>query len=321
MFSLWFGDAGMLVLHAGNKSFRLPSCILAEQSSAIRNFLFYPNLATIQAEKHTCPAAGLSITLDDPEEAVEHFLRAVYDSGYFEPPPTPASLDKVLGVLSLGAKYDVPFLRKRSLKHLETGYPSSLQAYEFRKSLSTFSTAREYGQAYSERTEGGIDIEATLSVLQVAHAIDARWILPSAYYECCMYSLKDILTHPKYLELDTYLRDRIMIGYTNQLSATHHIAGFLYESSAEACKEPFKCLEVRRSYAETAGWINNCTDPIGTWEPGDWQWYLWDCCDVCIAKAKKTHAEAKEVLWDRLPDLYGLPAWEILLAERQHAMA
>ncbi|KAJ7083749.1 hypothetical protein C8R44DRAFT_651945 [Mycena epipterygia] len=82
---------------------------------------------------------------DDPAE-MEVFLKAIFDSDFFMPPPALTKFEDIVGILRLSHKYDVPFLRRRALKHLGTLYHTRLSerdsklgenSVEFAQSLET----------------------------------------------------------------------------------------------------------------------------------------------------------------------------------------
>ncbi|KAJ6537873.1 hypothetical protein B0H19DRAFT_1270265 [Mycena capillaripes] len=66
------------------------------------------------------------VRLRDSATEVEAFLRAIFDSSYFMPPPAEINFHPVLGILRLSHKYDVGYLYKTALDHLEMIYPMEL---------------------------------------------------------------------------------------------------------------------------------------------------------------------------------------------------
>ncbi|KAJ6523160.1 hypothetical protein B0H19DRAFT_854030, partial [Mycena capillaripes] len=115
---LWFSN-DTLVLRAENSIFRVSKSMLAARSSVFQNMFEFPP-----------PASGGDQVMDgspvvrlhDSAADVEAFLRAIFDSSYFMPPPAPVDDVVVLGILRLSHKYGVNYLHKRAILHLETIY-------------------------------------------------------------------------------------------------------------------------------------------------------------------------------------------------------
>ncbi|KAJ7607255.1 hypothetical protein DFH06DRAFT_1486543 [Mycena polygramma] len=101
---LWFVDHG-LVVQAGNRLFRVSSATLAARSSIFRDMFSIP-----QPERQPLIDGCPVILLHDSPIDAEYFLRAIFDSGFFERPPAPTTFPIVSGILKLSTKYDVaPF--------------------------------------------------------------------------------------------------------------------------------------------------------------------------------------------------------------------
>ncbi|KAJ7631381.1 hypothetical protein DFH06DRAFT_1337791 [Mycena polygramma] len=98
------------------------------------DFWFSNDLFVLHAENTIWPLAAFQqsememvdgspvVRLHDAAAHVEVFLRAIFDSSYFMPPPTKVELQEVLGILRLAHKYDVNYLFRRALQHLSTAY-------------------------------------------------------------------------------------------------------------------------------------------------------------------------------------------------------
>ncbi|KAJ6592203.1 hypothetical protein DFH09DRAFT_1306096 [Mycena vulgaris] len=69
------------------------------------------------------------VKLHDDAYELEVFLEAIFDSSFFMPPPAAPKVEDIIGVLRLSHKYDVPYLRRRSLEHFGTIFPTSLSQY------------------------------------------------------------------------------------------------------------------------------------------------------------------------------------------------
>jgi len=236
-------------------------------------------------------------------------------NSYFEPPPRRCGLEDALGILSLSAKYEVVYLKRRALSHLATAYPSTLDEWRRRLDVSTFQPITEYCIPYA-RT----NIPKSLSVLKILNQVGATWLLPAAFYECCRYDLKDLITDPAWMNgFDDGLKNTILTGYNKQVQEARRVLRFLHGPPDDDCPQPFVCLEVKRQHADESFSSWNMNDPFSIWDAGDWD-LLEEMCGYCLDTSKRIHAEGCAELWNRLPSLYDLPAWEMLLELRDSTM-
>ncbi|KAJ7923474.1 hypothetical protein B0H13DRAFT_1602570, partial [Mycena leptocephala] len=148
----WFSP-DVVILRAQTRIFRV-FAILKEKSSVFAPMFMFPqppspDLKTIE---------GIH---DDPAE-MEVFLKAIFDSDFFYA----TSCREILDILRLAHKYDVPYLRRRVLKHLEAIYPTLLSEYDYREDPDS-----------NEAVGRGLMKIAT--VMEVG----ALWLLPTAYYD------------------------------------------------------------------------------------------------------------------------------------------
>ncbi|KAJ7453403.1 hypothetical protein FB451DRAFT_1000518, partial [Mycena latifolia] len=92
------------------------------RSSVFRDMVAFPQLDVAAESLESSPVVRLHGCAAD----VEVFLRAIFDSSYFMPPPEPVDIHVVLGILRLAHKYGIQYLYRRALRHLGTEYPTSL---------------------------------------------------------------------------------------------------------------------------------------------------------------------------------------------------
>ncbi|THU75761.1 hypothetical protein K435DRAFT_565098, partial [Dendrothele bispora CBS 962.96] len=97
---------------------------------------------------------------------------------YFEPPLYKTNLSIITGVLRLSTKYDVPYLRKRALMHLDCSYPStSLKAWDARGPVRTIPPITN----------------TQFKLLCLAREVDVPWIMPQLMYCVCAKPVTQIL--------------------------------------------------------------------------------------------------------------------------------
>ncbi|TFK32899.1 hypothetical protein BDQ12DRAFT_616241, partial [Crucibulum laeve] len=114
---LWFEDA-TYIFQAGSKLFRLYHGILAKRSSVFHDMFSVPQ--SLDPNNSDVMDGCTLIRLPDDAKDVYHFFRALFDQEYIQASNGEYSFDfnHILAILRLSHKYDVPYLRKRTLSHL-----------------------------------------------------------------------------------------------------------------------------------------------------------------------------------------------------------
>ncbi|KAJ7020165.1 hypothetical protein C8F04DRAFT_1128121 [Mycena alexandri] len=307
---LWFEDDN-LILRAENALFRVSKGILAARSSVFRDMLSFPhpqsrnsqmNDGDNEAEdEHTyegCPVVRLHDSVAD----VTAFLKAIFDSSFFEPPPAKTDLATITGILRLSHKYDVQFLRRRAVQHLETGFPTSLAVYEV-SGAETFSS-------------DGLD--DSLLTIRCASEVGASWVLPTAFYFLCYSDMRDILNAREWGNLSAVDRETTIVSYTKQRLACPPVLPFLRIPFTEGCTSLDRCTAYKAAYLlDVNSW--NISDPLGSYK--DWAPFEGKVCSYCLARSEEYHRAARKKLWDELPGIYGLPGWDVLERLKAEALS
>ncbi|KAJ7760100.1 hypothetical protein DFH07DRAFT_940030 [Mycena maculata] len=313
---LWFED-GNIVVRAETSQFRVYRGFLATRSPVFQDMFSFPQPLDSELVDG-CPL----VVLPDPAPHVIVFLRAIFDSSFFKPFPFPTAYNIIVGCLRLSHKYGVDYLRREALIHFSSGFDTKLSRWD----------AEAYG-AYnlgddtpvSRIISWGIppDIGYNASVIHIIREVDALWLLPLAFYSLSATSStdigSDIFSDAGCNSVPTKLSDvdraAFLRGHGIQcLSVATDILRFLYEPvEIDGCGCPEACSQVRlRAIASIREVIRaNPSRPLDIWGPNEWEW-LDDACLTCLTALKKTHQEAKEEFWDKLPGIYGLPPWEEL---------
>ncbi|KAJ7181424.1 hypothetical protein C8R43DRAFT_969138 [Mycena crocata] len=165
---LWFSQDA-LVIRAENRIFRVTKSILAARSPVFSDMAAFPQPSGTGDELFE---GSPVVRLHDSAVAVEVFLRAIFDSSYFMPPPAPVELHALLAILRLSHKYDVQYLHLRALHHLSVAYgPMSVAEYR----------ASDEKNHIIYPTPDGKTL-AHLSVIAAATEVIALWLLPVAFY-------------------------------------------------------------------------------------------------------------------------------------------
>ncbi|KAF8640996.1 hypothetical protein AX17_000641 [Amanita inopinata Kibby_2008] len=299
VFDLWFND-GSLVLQAGSSLYRISRSILAARS-AVFNDMFHLPLSSPERPGFGVKENVPLILLPDSATDVTHFLRAIFDSGYFEPTPRKSSFEAVRGVLRLSHKYDVPYLQTRALEHLTSAYPATLALWDSRVKETTFDTKWDLCEAFT--------------VVQLAVEVDASWLLPAAVYRCCTYPINEILdldmpsnrTNPTFsaalrLCLTTWPKIR---------DAYHILYGHL---RTIMCTNWPRCLVFLNNntmtYSSLAGAAEVRNDPLERLENGYWSRLERGLCEGCYKESRQFYDDWRSDLWLRLPGMLGLEGYE-----------
>ncbi|KAJ7119177.1 hypothetical protein C8R44DRAFT_673540 [Mycena epipterygia] len=311
---LWFED-GSLIIQAGNSQFRVYRGVLVARSSIFQDMLSLaqpPSSDLVEG----CPLVHLH---DNPGD-VSVFLKAIFDSEFFETHPTPSRLEIISSILRLSHKYAIDYLRRRALVHLSSAFFTTLSALQ--ESGSTDGDLWPWKCSSSETPL----LISLIHCIQLAREVGALWILPYAFYrlaDVCAHA-SDLVTCIKpglFNGIPTQLSDDDQIafvrGYCVQISTgTLDILRFLRTSaSVPGCASQYDCLLSRLAALELAESDRRTpeylADPLFLWYGQDWQ-RLADACNICLESLKVNHQRARQMFWDQLPQMYGLPGWEEL---------
>ncbi|KAJ7607291.1 hypothetical protein DFH06DRAFT_1111973 [Mycena polygramma] len=260
---LWFQD-GNLVIRADNKIFKVIKSILAARSSVFRDMAAFPQPDTpndLGGEK----IDGCNVVvLHDSARDVEAFLRAIFDSSYFMPAPEAAKIHVILGILRLSHKYDVQYLHRRALRHMDGPlYFQSVQ--EFRNSEKDL-------PMYKDWDDEAVPLQCILATIQAAHEVSALWLLPIAYYHACAFANAALAgeTSPG---LGQYAQQRLKARLD---LAREHVASISFLKSSGAtvtCMLPRECNAARFAGLElyleyVAAGLD--VSPLQVWDQPQW---------------------------------------------------
>ncbi|KAJ7048661.1 hypothetical protein C8F01DRAFT_48287 [Mycena amicta] len=262
VYDLWFPD-GTLVIRAGVKLFKVTKSIIAARSTVFRDMLALPQEPGDAAAEvyEGCP----SVTLTDEADDVEVFLRAIFDSSYFMPHPEPFKRLPLLGILRLSHKYDVQYLFKRGLKHLEPAFPIAFGSMD--SSSSDYFGLTANGE---KRADISIVDRNQLMTIDALRRVSALWLLPAAFYLTCQSLSHDLLTAVGCKNVD--LEDIILcvrgkrilsLDHTNIFSRLH--GNFLADRH---CTTEAQCRQARQAavghYFETVD-LGYDSDIFASW--------------------------------------------------------
>ncbi|KAK6991779.1 BTB domain-containing protein [Favolaschia claudopus] len=278
---LWFPDAS-LILRAENSLFRVHSGILAARSSVFRDMIAFPQPQHPEGGDADIMDRLSVVRLHDSAAEVEVFLKAIFDSSFFERPPIPVGLYAVIGVLRLSHKYDVQYLFRRALSHLESIYPTNLQKF-----MDIYN-----GEAPSH-VRSSMIATVHMDTLRAASEVGATWLLPTVYYHIAGAS------------------SLIRSGEGPFVRATAESHSFLRLLPVPACRTPANCrAAVSAAYSMLDEWSHDQADydPLSFWV----FYCTYPPCSDCEKMAQSSFSAVQASFWDRLPSIFGLAEWEEL---------
>lgn len=229
----------------------------------------------------------------------------IYSFRFFLPPPAKSSFWAVVGVLRLAHDYEVHYLVKRALLHFETFFPSVLDG------------KRVYVTIVEGSEPTVLSCDLVLAALQVAAEVGASWNLPSVIYECCTFSLAEILDSDQWIDLPASHKRTLILSHENQKYGASAVSQFLFADYSSGCKNYRKCSSGRLHWLKTVdNWCKAGRDsvPLEFWDESDWEDMEigGDFCDFCLTKFQESYAREREVFWEALPKTFGLPGWNEL---------
>ncbi|KAJ7041861.1 hypothetical protein C8F04DRAFT_1077499 [Mycena alexandri] len=314
---LWFFDGG-LVVQAEQSLYRVSGGILSARSPVFKDMLSFtqpPNSETIDG----CPV----VKLHDSAADVTCFLRAIFDSSFFEPHPSPVLLDHVISVLHLSNKYSVEYLLRRGLKHLSSRYTTTLPQFDLSGEETSIILKPPTGN-YSD-----IDLIPQIAVIQLAREVNAVWVIPTAFYRLASTRedfIEKILHAQTYHERPTTLSEQdrnLFLKFSLYMSHEAHSLGrFLYTpETVPGCETGQNCRLTRLSFLATLH-ETFALAPIprllGLISEDDVNDYLGDCCHICQYASREAIKDTRQNIW--IPGFCGLPSWEALKEMKDKAL-
>ncbi|KAK7008283.1 BTB domain-containing protein [Favolaschia claudopus] len=317
---LWF-EPDMVVIHAGDRIFRVLGAILKQKSSVFADMFAFPQPSSnsdSEAENPTRPEMmdGVPVVTvyDDPTE-MEVFLQAIYDSDFFMPPPKQIDIRHCLGILRLAHKYDVPYLRVRALEHLDAMFPTSLP--EFISCMPQPTLGGHFGEADVDNV-----LRLLMATIAVATEVGALWFIPIVY--CFLlrgWDLSDIMADEAWSALTDGQRAMAINGYVALTKQWHKVFSFVSIARTANDAQCDDWADCNRKRLGASRRINNTFDQ----HPTSAMYCLRDSawpklCQHCLAEAKTIHESAKQHCWDELPTMFGFPRWGELQQMRIDAL-
>ncbi|KAJ7847656.1 hypothetical protein B0H13DRAFT_2405622 [Mycena leptocephala] len=298
------GSRMTLVIRADDTIFRVSKSVLCARSSVFRDMVAFPQPDVAAESLESSPV----VCLHDCATDVEVFLRAIFDSNHFMPPPEPVDIHVVLGILRLAHKYDIQYLYRRALRHLGTEYPTSLADLD--KDLDALNGTVPLG----------------FTVIQAVAQVGALWLLRSAYCFLCSHPVHTIIEEAgeQWNCLSPAQRQPSLRADLHRVAGLVKVHKFLHTVPVH-CEHPKKCknirFDVQKDLFAAILSAHGSRGAIGHWKEGSWTLLeIAGLCQVWLTDAKAKYSVARRKFWDSLPAEYGLPPWHELHSLRAAAL-
>lgn len=154
--------------------------------------------------------------------------------------------------------------------------------------------------------------------------MDLLWILPSVLYCVCSCPIEDIVEGFMWsglrMQMDTADRGKCLQAILTLANMEHRdLLSFLTFGEVDGCDSPDTCQASRLMTLRTLNMARDILNPLDSFYDR-WDWYSKGTCTACLEVSKNSHYAARQVLWQSLPDIFGLPKWLELEKLRQNAL-
>jgi len=176
---VWFDD-GNCVLQAENMVFKVYTGILSKHSALFETLFTIPQP---QVDCHSLTYEGCPLVqLQDKAQAIHYLLKALFDLQFYADVTKIKDAEIVITIVQMSLKYDISILLRRSIMAFTALYPPALAKWDIRaqrRQHAPFVAA--YGRALP------------YVAIELAKKTGMEVLLPAAMFECCSYSIADIM--------------------------------------------------------------------------------------------------------------------------------
>ncbi|KAJ7782413.1 hypothetical protein DFH07DRAFT_1010661 [Mycena maculata] len=292
----WFHD-GSIVLLVGSLMFRVHQTVLSTHSEVFAGLFVVPQPPSGTKGQETIEGCHVVQLHDDPLDLID-LLKGIYHPSHFDNLPEELGdlLAWVSGMLRLSTKYMVVSLRQRCVAILKAKFPV---------------TFADYNTMISNPQRKHYKSDDIMRAVLLAQECGVPEILPYAYYCVTRIGLSRIVQD---MATDISWRDKAicLVGRERlrwaEMSLSH---SFLFAfQPAPACQTP-QCAIAHGPQKE---WrvleAARAPNPLKRFA----RWEALNVCGECIAHAQAQHQAGREEVWQHLPVIFELSAWDELHA-------
>ncbi|KAJ6556391.1 hypothetical protein B0H19DRAFT_1152485 [Mycena capillaripes] len=219
------------------------------------------------------------------------------------PPPTKFDFHALLAILRLSHKYDVGYLYKRAIDHLETIFPIEMDRIE-----GINSNSLGYRQ----------EIGLSLAAISGLHEVGAIWLLPYAYYSIAEFSPEALISSGEpWDKCDADIKQTCLCLLPLLIRATERLSHAL--ASPSTCGSPDNCDLLKFRFLSSHDGLHQ--SPLSDFLFSGWRKFDGELCQDCATHAHMQYKGVRAKIWEELPVNCGLASWEVLLEKRREALA
>lgn len=215
----------------------------------------------------------------------------------------------IISVVNMSLKYEVDILLRRSLAAFTALYPATLSKWEIRHSRRVFYCfVKAYGRALP------------YVAIEISKKTRMDVILPSAMFECCEYSIAEIMDgvampSGKFMHLDNDSKNAILQGRP-LLSHNAHSSKVEVAYTEEALRTANTSQYMQRLWNELHNWAEK-TDGPDHWVTPLLEWDKFPTVAYSrlvrhLAWVHRKIAGKRRTVWKDLPKAFGLRDWDKL---------
>ncbi|KAF6749424.1 hypothetical protein DFP72DRAFT_1014314 [Ephemerocybe angulata] len=307
---VWFSD-GNIVLQAQNVQFKVHKSVLAKHSSVFADLFEMPHTNGDEETADGCPIVQLHDSADD----IKHMTLTLYGDKAYNNVSGGLPMPVVAAMVRMGRKYDIEHIKLEGLSRLNKFLPESLDDWDRTEAaLAPWEDAVFPSHTItldSESDQAILDIAA--EAMKLAYECQIETILPACYFIVCRdYSMY----MPNSPEISAGAAIRGLEG-RRQLSRTrcHLVYGWI-EAVGEYsdCLHPAECLTSGRLLMSRIWRCPSLLDIFDQWAKVATKYddLVQTLCSNCASQAEISHNAGRIMLWENLPEFFGLGSWDYL---------
>jgi len=292
----WFHD-GSVVFLVGSLMFRVHQTVLSAHSEVFAGLFLVPQPPADTKGQEMIEGCHV-VQLHDAADEFIDLLKGIYRPSHFD--TAPAELGDLLtwisGMLRLSTKYMISALRQQCVSILKTRFPT---------------TFADYTALISSPTRKHYKSDEVMRAARLAQECGVREILPYAYYCVARMGLTRIVTDGGAADISWRDKAVCLVGRERlrwaEMSLSH---AFLFAfRPAAGCTAPAQCGAARGPHKE---WrmleAARAPSPLRLFV----RWDAMNVCRECVVHAQAQHQAGREEVWQHLPVIFEMPAWEDL---------